>query len=41
MAGQNVRISGIHPDLTRLADSVPSVSGNGRMPGARGLPWAC
>jgi hypothetical protein len=41
MAGQNARISGIHPDLTRLEDSVLSVTGNGRTPGARGLPWAC
>jgi hypothetical protein len=38
MAGQNARISGIYPDLTRLEDSVLSVTGNGRTPGARGLP---
>jgi hypothetical protein len=38
MAGQNARIFGIHPGLTRLGDSVLSVIGNGRMPGAMGLP---
>lgn len=39
MAGQNERISGIHPGSFRLGDIVLSVNDNGRMPGARGLPW--
>ena len=41
MADQNARISGIHPDSFRLGDNVLSETDNGRMPGARGLPWAC
>jgi hypothetical protein len=41
MAGQTARIFGIHPDSTRLVDSVLSVTGNGRTPGVRALPWAC
>lgn len=38
MAGQNAHIFGIHPGWTRLGDSVLSVTGNGRMPDAMGLP---
>jgi len=41
MIGQNARISGIHPDLTRLEDSVLSVSDSGRKPDARALPYGC
>lgn len=41
MAGQNARIFGKLLDLTRLEDSVLSVTDSGRMPGVRGLPWAC
>lgn len=39
MAGQNVRIFGIHLGLTRLGDIVLFVTDNGRMPGVRGLPY--